>query len=441
MASAFDECYENDAQAARVKRDTTVATQVRHSIRDCLYMLMMLTPCELDSMKVNGLTCRERLTQDKEYAKKNPGAIKFGKTYFNELRALYSAAKESAAGVLKLSRQNPPTDGMYKAFVASLAHPPRRNEWREHLNMLESKPSNEDMRAIMIWLSKQTPAVSEDSFRMVTLETIARLRIQDVVPQEYEHVRDKVNATLEHVPGARNRHVGKCFGFSNHYTFPLRLMLLRSTHKYLQGSGWMPISALSRLCFQANLSTVFLPFLTMMLWWRPVTTSNSSCKPVALENMQLFGPLMRKVAMSRFRGFVTEKLKDIAKVELVTEAAIMDWVRDASLKADQLPGADLLPASRTALIRYQKQAFSIVVKSKYEELELHAMAAVRGWASAAGQIEQLPGEDVLVPAAQHMKPVGKVESSAVMRAGNARREFLAIVKREKGDVSGERIKD
>eukprot|EP00971_Amphidinium_carterae_P155385 3081695-Amphidinium_carterae.2 len=205
MANAFDECYENDSKqpkTARVKRDATIATQVRHSIRDCLYML---TPYELDSMKVNGLTCRERLTQDKEYVKRNPGAIKFGKTYFNELRALYSASKERASGVLKLSRDNPPTEGMYKAFVASLAHPPRRNEWREHLNMLQNKPSTEDMRAIMIWLSKQTPAVSEDSFRtcMVTLETIARLRIHEAVELEFQHVLDVVNATLEHVQGAQ----------------------------------------------------------------------------------------------------------------------------------------------------------------------------------------------------------------------------------------------
>eukprot|EP00971_Amphidinium_carterae_P155386 3081695-Amphidinium_carterae.3 len=155
----------------------------------------------------------------------------------------------------------------------------------------------------------------------------------------------------------------------------------------------------------------------------------------------LFGPLMRKVAQTRFRTFVSEQLKVLAQVKLLTEAAIMDWVRTASTLADKLPGAELLPASRTALIKYQSQTFSISCKSKYEELELHAMAAMRGWASAAEQIARLPGEEVLFPPAEHIKVTGKVDNSAVVRAANARREFLAIVRRDKVDQTGERVKD
>ena len=172
----------------RKRGGQSVACQVRNSIRDCLGSL---NAAELDQIRVEGLTLRERLTRDKTLEQQHPGSIKFGKNYFAALRAKYSS-KNSLEKRLQLDRGQPVSPEFRQAFLACLAHPPRRGEMRAWLvAQTEATITLPDVCGVFVLFAKQHPSLSQEVYALceTMVESMVRLKMKELAPRRFSHIQ------------------------------------------------------------------------------------------------------------------------------------------------------------------------------------------------------------------------------------------------------------
>ena len=129
------------------KVERSVEQDVEQAIRD---NLKMLSPFELDGLVVDGKTCRQRLTQDKEEWRDPALRKSMGKTYYRHLRQMYTAEGNAGTSISVPSsgKELPIDPRLLKAVVACQSGRPNRALMVGYLGHCE-KPNAKDRRGCL----------------------------------------------------------------------------------------------------------------------------------------------------------------------------------------------------------------------------------------------------------------------------------------------------
>ena len=181
----------------RPRRTQNVDSQVRKAITD---NLRCMSPSELDGILVDGLTCRQRLRQDKVQAISDAGSIQFGKHYYNKLRSMY-VDKQSVQGKLQPDPALEVQPGLLHAAAVAMRHPPCRSHMVQLLERALSL-NQAEVCGIFRWTLTLHPAGSADQLEACksVVACAARLKLQASLPKETALMRDKFDEILLQVP-------------------------------------------------------------------------------------------------------------------------------------------------------------------------------------------------------------------------------------------------
>ena len=177
---------------ARGARVASAAVLTRKAIADnCSQM----SSASLDVIIKDGLTLRQRVHRDKQ-AKLEGENIKFGKKYWEALRALYAdtTTVEGSLHMLPGSEVNPQ---LYRCLAQALKWPPNRGPLVQHLGMVTAM-SRGDVVAVLKYLCRLNAASSEDQClcAVTIVQTLGRVGAQVENAEHIAIAKPKIDEVL-----------------------------------------------------------------------------------------------------------------------------------------------------------------------------------------------------------------------------------------------------
>ena len=171
------------AKQARTSGKASVASQVQKALND---NFKGFTQQEIDSLIIDGLSLRARLTKDKAENAANPGSVTMGRLYYNQLRMMYASAEHP---LKQLTIKDPNKDvqpELFQAMLASKKTPPQRQPMLQLLQNMADSPNQSEVVGTFRWMIGLSPTVSSEQYQGIiqTLRWVTRLNIQQVCKDE-----------------------------------------------------------------------------------------------------------------------------------------------------------------------------------------------------------------------------------------------------------------
>eukprot|EP00971_Amphidinium_carterae_P333822 6468786-Amphidinium_carterae.1 len=170
-----------------------IHTAVRKCISDSLADMSLE---ELDCVKVDGMTCRERLTKDKKEWLEGTADFTMGSGYYDGIRALYTG-RGRIENQLEYTTGDTVPSALVKAIGKARKHPPNRGPLLTYMRSAKSLGRGEVIAVLKLMCSLR-PSVKAEQCH-VGMELVSLLSSLDVwttYSDEYAIMRPKLDEIL-----------------------------------------------------------------------------------------------------------------------------------------------------------------------------------------------------------------------------------------------------
>ena len=181
IEAAFD--GKTTAKQARTSGKASVATQVQKALND---NFKGFTQQEIDSVIIDGLSLRARLTKDKAENAATPGTVTMGRLYYNQLRMMYASAEHPLKQLIIKDPNKDVQPELFQAMLASKKTPPQRQPMLQIIQNMTEPPNQTEVVGILRWMIGLSPTVSSEQYQGIiqTMRWVIRLNIHQVCMEE-----------------------------------------------------------------------------------------------------------------------------------------------------------------------------------------------------------------------------------------------------------------
>eukprot|EP00971_Amphidinium_carterae_P170111 3370516-Amphidinium_carterae.3 len=391
-----------------------IHTAVRKAINDSL---SDLTPEELDGVKVEGESCRDRLFKDKKAWLEGSADFTMGSGYYDGLRALYTGR-----GRIENQLEYTATDSVPAALVKAIGkarkHPPNRGPLLAYMRTAKSYGRGEIIAILKLMCSlRPSVKVEQAHVGMEIVTLLTQLDVWSTYLDEFAVVRPKLDEIL--------------------------LQIVLSVQSYVNGvsAGVTPIDWLEQY---ASVWHLVLPVkeiesVKSLEEGQPISNCKAELKTILASSslgFRLFSWTSTDLASSVVETSVSTVMAGLRKKK--TLAAID--LTNAMKKVTELTRAEIaegdLQKKRSVEISYRGWKIPLVVSSVDEELDIRVKAELRGLACQAANITALPAESDLC---NTVTCAVETWSLPFLKAAQRTREFVAKLHTGESKKDGESL--